>query len=246
MKFHLYYKISILFTLFFIYNQNANADFENTLPNNFNNSPNSKSPESSDSNNTVRKKNETEKKSKENTSKKNPSSQDNSLINNDLAKHNSNAPVYFEGKTADGSRKSGILNLVGNVVIIQDDTKLTADKAQIIGNPGNNFGSGSRSIQKAIATGNVHILKKTSQNAPEIKATANEIEFLVPKRIMILKGKAKVWKEQEFINAEYIEINLDTGDINLKEPHGTIDPRSSATLNKNNSAPKSTKDKASK
>ena len=63
---------------------------------------------------------------------------------------------------------------------------------------------------------------------------------------MILKGKAKVWKEQEFINAEYIEINLETGDISLKEPHGTIDPRSTSNMGKSNSVSKTSKDKVQK
>ena len=96
------------------------------------------------------------------------------------------------------------------------------------------FGSGSRAIQKAIAIGNVRINKKGSASSPEMKATANTIEFLVPQKIMILKGKAKVWKAQEYVNAEYIEMNLETGDIKLKEPHGTVDPKASVNFSKNN------------
>jgi len=217
------------------------------LPDNFTPQKTTETPESNDAlNNTVRNKKETEKKSKQNTKQKHNQKQDENLLNGDFTKHNSNAPVYFKGKTADGSRKTGILNLVGNAVIIQDDTKLTADKAQIIGKPGTSFGSGSTSIEKAIAIGNVNILKKNSQTAPEIKASANVIEFLIKSRIMILKGKAKVWKEQEFINAEYMEINLNTGDINLKEPNGTIDPRSAANIDKSNKTKTASKDKALK
>ena len=237
------FKLTIIILIFFNYTQNANADFENTLPDNYIPPKVQTAPDSSKPNNTIRNKEETDKKSKQNAT---PPKQDNGLLNGDLTKHNSNAPVYFEGKNADGSRKTGILNLVGNVVIIQDDTKLTSDKAQLIGKPGSTFGSGSTSIQKAIATGNVHILKKSSPTAPEMKASANVIEFLVPDRIMILKGKAKVWKEQEFINAEYMEINLDTGDINLKEPHGTIDPRSTSNVNKGSSFSNKSKDKVTK
>ncbi|KAB8036264.1 hypothetical protein GCL60_15890 [Silvanigrella paludirubra] len=244
MKLYSSCKIIISLSVCLSFLQNSYADFEESLPNNFN-SQSSKPTEQTDSSNTVRNKNDIDKKTKENSTKKSSGTQENSS-SNEFAKHNSNAPVYFDGNTADGSLKTGILNLVGNVVLIQDDTKLTSDKAKLIGNPGKNFTSGSRSIQKAIATGNVHILKKSSPNAPEIKANADEIEFLVPKRIMILKGKAKVWKEQEFINAEYIEINLETGDISLKEPHGTIDPRSTSNMGKSNSVSKTSKDKVQK
>jgi lipopolysaccharide transport protein LptA len=237
------FKISIMSFIFSNYSQNANPDFENTLPNNFIPQKNQPTPEKNIPNNTIRNKDETEKKSKQNSITQ---KQDNGLLNDDLTKHNSNDPVYFKGDSGDGSRKTGILNLVGNVIIIQDKTKLTSDKAQLIGKPGSTFGSGSTSIQKAIATGNVHIFKKSSSTAAEIKATANVIEFLVPSKIMILKGKAKVWKEQEFLNAEYMEINLDTGDINLKEPHGTIDPRSTSNVSKGNKISSNSKDKVSK
>ncbi|APJ02790.1 LptA/OstA family protein [Silvanigrella aquatica] len=235
-------KQSALYFILIILSRPIYADFENTIPENYSPSQSQSEKEDRSSNNTIRNGNETEKKPKQQQAQKH----DNGLLNSDFAKHNANAPVYFEGKTAEGSRKTGILNLVGNVVIIQDDTKLTSDKAQIIGKPGNSFGSSSTSVEKAIATGNVHILKKNSNNSPEIKASANTIEFLVPKRIMILKGKAKVWKAQEFINAEYIEINLDSGDINLKEPHGTLDPRSSSKISKGNSFSDTPKDKVTK
>lgn len=242
-KINRYFKLFILIFIFFNYSQNAIADFENTLPSNYI-LPNTKStPENNSPSNTIRNKDQTEKKSKQNSPQP---KQDNGLLNGDLTKHNSNAPVLFKGKYADASRKKGILNLVGDVVITQDDTTLTSDKAQLLGKPNSIIGSGSTSIQEAIATGNVHILKKSSPTAPEIKASANAITFLVPKRIMILKGKAKVWKEQEFINAEYMEINLDTGDISLKEPHGTIDPRSTTNVKKRSGLSNIPQDKVTK
>ena len=230
MKFFRLYKISLIqFTCLFPFS--SYADFNNELPVN----PNLQENKESQSNthnpsNTVRKKYENDKKEKINTEKSNKSTSENS----DLAKHNVNAPVYFKGNSAEGSRKTGILNLLGNVEIIHDDTILTSDKAQLFGTSGTTFGSGSRAIQKAIAIGNVRINKKGSTSSPEMKATANTIEFLVPQKIMILKGKAKVWKAQEYVNAEYIEMNLETGDIKLKEPHGTVDPKSSVNFSKNN------------
>jgi lipopolysaccharide transport protein LptA len=149
--------------------------------------------------------------------------------------HNIQAPVYFEAEQAEGSKKNGVLNLIGNVVITQDDTTLTSQQAQLTGKKGNNLGSGSAQIQRAIASGNVHILKKRSPNSPEIKALADEIEFWIPQRIMILKGKAKIWKGREFLNADTIEIHLNTGDIRLKYPHGKIDPHAQNQLNTNHS-----------
>ncbi|WP_186649485.1 LptA/OstA family protein [Fluviispira vulneris] len=200
---------------------NAKADFKNILPDNYdyetNKIDNSKAIE-----------NNTPVSAPKNKVKPKKSESD---LSNDFANHNQNSPVYFEGNKAEGSRKTGILNLIGNVVIMQDDLKLTSDKAQIISSPGTTSGSGSTSIQKAIATGNVNIFKKSTINSPEIRANANEIVFLVPEKTMILKGKAKVWRNKEFVNAEIISLNLKTGDISLKDPHGTIDPKSTNSLN---------------
>ncbi len=225
--------ISHLIYIIFLFPFNAFPDFNNEIPGHIPlDDKNNQSTNSHNSNNTVRKKYENDKKENINSDKKNKPS-NNGNLDSDFNKHNVNAPVFFKGDSAEGSRKTGILTLINNVEIIQDDTKLTSEKAQLFGSPGTTVGSGSKSVQKAIATGNVHITKKSNQNTPEMKATANSIEFLVPKRIMILKGKAKVWKAQEYVNAEYIEINLDTGDIKLKDPHGTIDPKASANYNNN-------------
>lgn len=224
-------KISII-NIIFLYQVNSFADFKDEIPNNFKlDSPATQIPANPNSNNTIRKKYENDKKDLNNKNNLDNSSNKNN-DNFDFTKHNSNEPVFFKGDTAEGSRKTGILNLIGNVEIKQDDTKLTSDKAQLFGSTGSTLGSGSKAIHKAIATGNVKVNKKSSENTPEMKAVANTIEFLVPQRIMILKGKAKVWKAQEYINAEYIEINLNSGDIKLKDPHGTFDPKATSNANK--------------
>ncbi len=234
MKINIIFKTTLI-NIVFLCPLKAFPDFNNEIPGHLNLDSNSQpATNSHNSNNTVRKKYENDKKENINTDKKNKPA-NNGNIDSDFNKHNVNAPVFFKGDSAGGSGKTGILTLINNVEIIQDDTTLTSEKAQLFGSPGTTVGSGSKAIQKAIATGNVHIIKKSTANAPDMKATAHSIEFLVPKRIMILKGKAKVWKAQEYVNAEYIEMNLDTGDIKLKDPHGTIDPKSSSNYN-NNSA----------
>ncbi|KAB8027763.1 lipopolysaccharide transport periplasmic protein LptA [Fluviispira multicolorata] len=209
--------------LTFLISFEIKADFKKNLPEDYEYQNNNESIKPKE-----KKKNEIE------ISKKSGSPKNDNDLKNDLANHNQNAPVYFEGNSAEGSRKTGVLNLIGNVVIIQDDLKLTANKAQIISSQGKTFGSGSTTVKKAIATGNVNIYKKGTSNTPEIRAVANEIEFQVPEKIMVLTGKAKVWRNKEFVNAEIITINLNTGDISLKDPHGTIDPKSTNSFSKDN------------
>ncbi len=165
------------------------------------------------------------KSSQQNSQQKSPSKNP-GAFEQEVGNHNSDAPVYFSGKYGEGSRKTGILNLIGDAVIIQDDTTLKSNKTQIFSNPGSVPSSGKSRVEKALAIGNVRIFKKVSLTAPEIKATGEEAELQVADRVLILRGKAKVWRAEEYINADIIEIHLNTGDIKLIKPVGTVDPRS--------------------
>lgn len=165
--------------------------------------------------------------------KKTPSGED--LLGSTVTKHNSNAPVYFQGDWADGSHKKGILNLVGHVILSQDNMTLKADKAQLIQKKlkeKSDTTPNSNAIEQAIATGNVRIYKGSSALDPEIKASCDKVEFDVEQKILTLTGHSKVWRNTEYVHANAIEINLDSGDIHLSEPQGTIDPQS-ATKKKN-------------
>lgn len=235
-------RLIFIFILFF--NFSAFADFKNELPSNF---PGQVSPEgpASSSQKTKGAKNGKPgsnsikpvpaNKNEEQTQASPPPSSPNNegAFGSELGNHDSNAPVFFSGNHGNGSRLTGILNLIGNAVIIQDDTTLKSNKAQIFSLPGTLPAPGTSRIQRAIATGNVRIFKKETPTAPEIKATGNEAEFIVPIRILILKGKAKVWRKNEYLNGDTIKISLNTGDIEIISPEGTIDPRS-ANNNFNN------------
>lgn len=226
--------LSLLFT------SNAFADFQNDLPENFPVPSNNKStpaPSQQQSTPPVKQKKFSQPPSSpiQNKNKtKNPSQPANSSastnqnegsFSSELGNHDNNAPVFFSGKHGDGSRTTGILNLVGDVVIIQDDTILKSNKAQIFSNPGSVPTPGTSKIQRALATGNVRVMKKATPSAPEIKATGDETEFLVPDRILILKGKAKVWRTDEYINGDVIKVSLNSGDVDIVRPEGTIDPK---------------------
>ena len=143
----------------------------------------------------------------------------------DFDHHNSNAPVFFSGNHGEGFRKTGTLNLVGDVVIVQDEVMLKSEKAQIISLAGHLPSAGAGRIKSAIASGKVIITKKTTIHSPELKANCDSAEFDVPQRILTLSGNAKVWRSNEYINGEKIKININTGDIEIIHPMGTIDPQ---------------------
>lgn len=144
----------------------------------------------------------------------------------DMGSHDNNAPVLFSGDQGSGSRKTGVINLIGHAVITQDDTTLTSHLAQIFSLPGNLPTTGSGRVQRALAKGHVHILKNSTPASPEIRASADETEFLVGPRVLVLRGNAKVWRAKEYLHGDQIKINLSSGDIEILKPQGTLDPRS--------------------
>lgn len=234
-------KIILIKITFIFIIQNSYADFKNSFSDNIYIKKEAKPENLNQSELSIKKQIETE----NNKKKLNPKKTDEGIFD-DFSKHNTTAPIYFQGRMAEFSKKNGILNLIGNVTLIQDNTTLTAEKAELIGKPDSNFATGSTSIQKAIATGNVKVLKKGTTATPDINASASLIEFLIPQKIMILKGKAKFFKAQEVINAEYIEINLDSGNIRLQDTHGAVSPKDTMNLKKNNNFKEKSNDKVVK
>jgi lipopolysaccharide transport protein LptA len=218
----------ILFILSLFFSSSAFADFQDNLPTDF---PSEKRINHNNLQNDIQKnttpqpKKEIKKPKEEEKNTVNSSNKTGGAFSTELGNHDSSAPVLFSGQHGDGSRTTGILNLVGDVVITQDDTTLKSNKAKIFSTPGNIPTPGGSRIQKAIATGNVNIFKKATASAPEIRATGDETELIVPSRILILRGKAKVWRTKEYLNGDTIKINLQTGDIDILRPEGTIDPK---------------------
>lgn len=224
MNHSLHFKKLIVLSSFFLFSK-VYADFKNDIPlEDINNTESSKNVHNSHQKyaptNNDKQKQPTASSSKEKMPDKN------STPSPELGTHNSRAPVIFSGQFGEGSRKTGILNLEGNAVIMQDDTTLKSDKAKIYSIPGTLPTPGQSRVKRALAIGNVHILKKATPSAPEIKATADQAEFIALDRIIILKGKAKVWRVNEFLNGDTIKINLNSGDIEVQHPEGTFDPKS--------------------
>ena len=220
----------------------AFADFKNDLPADFPVQTPTKMDEKNTPSTSHKKNTPTKKSSVQTTPTQSPQNNKQGSFDSELGNHDNNAPVFFSGNQGKGSRKTGIFNLVGDAVIIQDDTTLKSNLAQIFSLPGTLPTPGTSRIQRALATGNVRIFKKTTVSAPEIKATGDETEFLVPDRILILKGKAKVWRTNEYLNGDVIKINLNSGDIDIIRPEGTVDPKSANSgfhdkLDTNNPSP---------
>lgn len=141
------------------------------------------------------------------------------LFGSDAVKHDANAPIAWQGDDLEGSLGKGILLLKNNVEIRQDDTLMKSDTAELFSKPG------TTTPDRAIAKGRVSILKRPNPRVPEIRAVADEIEYFVQERKVILKGQPKIWRGKELLQGEIMELALDTGDIRIRSARSVVDPK---------------------
>jgi lipopolysaccharide transport protein LptA len=149
---------------------------------------------------------------------------DGGLFGSDVVQHNTQAPISTQGDVLEGSLNKGRVFLNGNVEIRQDDTLMKSDVAEIFSKPG------TTSPERAVARGNVSIFKRPNPRVPEIRAVAEELEYFVNERRVILKGKPKIWRGKELVQGEVIELALDTGDIRIRSARSVVDPRNQQDL----------------
>ena len=142
------------------------------------------------------------------------------LFGSDVTKHNANAPIRTKGDTLEGSLAKGKMTLTGNVEIQQADTIMRSEVAEVFSKPG------TTTPERAVAKGKVSIKKSPSPTVPEIRAVADELEYFVATRRVVLKGKPKIWRGQELLQGEVIEAELDTGEIKVRGARGVVDPKS--------------------
>ncbi len=140
------------------------------------------------------------------------------LFGDDITEHDDSAPIEVEGDLVTGVREKGVLNLVGNVKITQDDAKLTSDKATVFSEPG------TTRAQRALARGNVKFKKKPTESVPPLRAEADELEYFVADRRIRLFGKPRVWRGAELIQGKEIFVELDTGAVTIKGARGIVEP----------------------
>jgi lipopolysaccharide transport protein LptA len=132
--------------------------------------------------------------------------------------HNSGAPVSYSAQSLEGSLTKGRILLKGDVEIEQADAIMKSDVAEI-------FSSKDTSTpQRALAKGRVSLKKAATATAQELRAVANELEYFIPKRKVILKGKPKIWRGRELLQGEVIEVFLDTNEIKVRGARGVMEP----------------------
>lgn len=141
--------------------------------------------------------------------------------------HNSAAPVNYSAQSLEGSLTQGRILLKGDVEIQQADAVMKAEVAEIFS------AKGSSAPQRAVAKGRVSLFKSATAQSAELRAVANELEYFMSNRRVILKGKPKIWRGRELLQGEVIEVFLETSEIKVRGARGVMEPSSSESANGN-------------
>lgn len=149
--------------------------------------------------------------------------------NNEGFDHNSSAPVNYSAQSLEGSLTQGRILLKGDVQIEQADAIMKSDVAEIFSS------KGSSSPQRAVAKGRVSLNKAATATTAELRAVANELEYFMSNRKVILKGKPKIWRGRELLQGDVIEVFLDTNEIKVRGARGVMEPASTGSSSSGNS-----------
>ena len=141
------------------------------------------------------------------------------ILSPDLREHDTQAPIQLvNGDSLEGSMKSGLMVLKGNVALKQADTQIWADVCELYSTPGN------QQPARVLAKGNVRLQKSPRAAQNQLKAKAEEVDYDVKTGKVLLKGSPKVWRGEEVIQGEIIEVDLNTQGVSVKKASALLSP----------------------
>lgn len=116
--------------------------------------------------------------------------------------HDSSKPVEISADTLEIDQDNGVAVFTGNVIIIQDDLKLTAAKVRVTYD---STEGGSGDVEFMHATGGVTMV------SPEEVAEAREAVFSVTDDTMVMTGDVIMTQGENAIAGERLDADLDAG-----------------------------------
>ena len=133
----------------------------------------------------------------------------------------SKSPVHFESRGLKGLREKGMVELLQDVIVTQDEMKLESDYAQVF------FDEASHEVLKVIAQGNVKINGIDQNSGERFRAVGEKAVFLNGERTVVLEGNAKLWRgEDSVIRSRKITYEKNTGWIRADRVAGEVQAES--------------------
>ena len=127
------------------------------------------------------------------------------------------SPVHFESNGLKGLREKGMVELVQQVIVTQEDMKLESDLAQVF------FDETSHEVVKVLAQGRVRINGIDQNSGEKFRALADKAVFLNSERTIVLDGNAKLWRgDDSVIRSRKITYEMGTGWIRADRVAGEV------------------------
>ncbi|MCX6123230.1 MAG: hypothetical protein NTV34_00530 [Proteobacteria bacterium] len=139
---------------------------------------------------------------------------------------NADAPIKFSSKELTGERDGGTVMLEEDVVVIQDDLRISADKATL------KFDKLSNDVVEVVATGNVMFTRKDPETGLPVKADSREAVFNNTLRTVVLKGDPRMVRGTDVVRGKIITYDLTTGWVKATRVEGVVQPTKNGDLKK--------------
>ena len=124
-------------------------------------------------------------------------------------------PIEIESNELQVEDKTKVATFIGNVVVVQGDTRLETARLKVFYDGGGNSGAQPATAQQEIsrleAAGGVHISSKDQT------ATGDAANFDMKREVMVMTGREVVLSQgANVVVGNRLTVNLKTGQANLK------------------------------
>lgn len=113
--------------------------------------------------------------------------------------HNTSAPVEVTSDQLNVDQKDGSAVFTGNVIVIQDDMRMTAPRVQVL------YNEDTRKITNMLASGGVTVVKGDQA------AEGQEADYDVSGGVIVLTTNVLVTQGQSAIASDRMVVDLDAG-----------------------------------
>jgi lipopolysaccharide export system protein LptA len=130
----------------------------------------------------------------------------------------SNSPIKFKGKSFSGDREGGLIVLEEDVLVTQDDLRISANKATIT------LQKSTNNVSQILAEGKVRFYKLDPETKEPVRAMSQEALFDNQSRTVVLKGEPTLIRGNDTVKGKQITYDLNSGWVKATRVEGIVQP----------------------
>jgi len=132
-------------------------------------------------------------------------------------KQDKKLPIKWSAKGLSAINNQKTIKLIKDVVVTQGNLRLDSDKATV-------YLDEQDEVKKVVATGRVKVVKEAEEKKDKISARGQEAIFYNETQMIVLKGRATLWRGGDVIKGKQISYNLVSGMITVDSVEGVVKP----------------------